>query len=164
MRTITQHTGMWPIFSNTKCAFENLVISEHCRMGRFVRCDVLSPGPFLGTCPWDVPWDVFSLGPYVHGTYCPVRRTGIVRCDVLSRGTLCPWDDLSSGTFCLVGRFALGRFVCAPYSPLVSIGTSTLRVVENRADSQLVARLRRDCPRQLACQAAVDPPELARGS
>ena len=143
-------------------------------LGRFVPWDILSVGRFvpwyvlsLGTfCPLGrlVPCDVFSLGPYVPGTYCPVRRTGIVRCDVLSRGTLCPWDVLSSGTFCLVGRFALGRFVCAPYSPLVSIGTSTLRVVENRADSRLVARLRRDCPRQLACQAAVDPPELARGS
>ena len=105
-----------------------------------------------------VPCDVTVLS---GGTFCRVGR--FVPWDLMS-GTLCPWDYLSSGAFCLVGRFAFGGFVCALYSPLVGFGTGTLRVVENRADSRLVARLRRDCPRQLACQAAVDPPELARGS
>ena len=54
----------------------------------------------------------FSLGRFVPwdilslGTFCPLGRFVL--------GTFCPWDVLSLGTFCPLGRFVLGRFVCAP--------------------------------------------------
>ena len=65
---------------------------------------MLENGPNLS------PWDVLSLGtlcplgPFVSGTFC--------LWDVLSLGTFCPWDVLSWKVWSL-GRFVLGRFVCA---------------------------------------------------
>ena len=59
---------MWSI-SNTKCVFENLVISEE----RFVPWDVLSSGLFIpGTFfPWDLmSWDVLSWDVLSLGTFC----------------------------------------------------------------------------------------------
>ena len=137
-------------------------------MGQFVTWDVLSPGPYVwgphvpGTSRGTFfPWDLMSLErivpcdvPELSGaTFCPVGPYVWGPYHFMSLGRFVQWDILSSGTFCL-GTFCL----CTVFT------SGTLRVVENRADSQLVARLRRDCPRQLACQAAVDPQELARGS
>ena len=116
MRTITQHTGMWPIFSNAKCALENLVISvgwDNLSRGTFcpqdlMSGDLMSLGRHVGRFfPGTLcPWNVLSRATYRN---CPVRRFvpwDLMSGDLMSLGCFVQWDVLSSGTFCL-GTFCL---------------------------------------------------------
>ena len=67
-------------------------------------------------------WEILSLGTFcplgrfILGTFCPLGR--FVSWDVLSLWMFCPYDlmseDVLSWDVWPLGRFVLGRFVCAP--------------------------------------------------